>query len=71
MTSGYDLPDQSWCLMCAGLFESCNVCTAGAGCIYAAVMISVCILLPSPVCVDTQNAAKEVFFVWHVGQMGS
>ena len=71
MISGYDLPDQSWCLLCAGLFDSSSVCTAGAGCIYTAVMISVCTFLPSTVCVDAHDAAKEAFFAWHVDQMGS
>lgn len=67
MISDHNLP--AACLMCAGLFQSSTVCTAGAGCICGAVMVGDC--LSYPVCLDAQNAAKKVFCIWHADQMGS
>ena len=57
---------EAGCLMCAGLFQSPTECAAGANCIYAAIVISVCTFLLSPVCVDAQNAARKfsLFGMW-------
>ena len=41
MISDHNLP--AACLMCAGLFQSSTVCTAGAGCICGAVMVGDCV----------------------------